>query len=41
MMQEGVLQYQAYWGAQEVTLENHVAGIERHGTTFTKSRKVT
>jgi len=39
LMQDWVLQYQAYWGTQEETLENYIASIERSGNKLTKLKK--
>lgn len=39
LMQNWVLQYQAYWGTQEETLENYVASIEKDGKKLTKLKK--
>ena len=32
LMQDWVLQFQAYWGSQEETLENYINSIERYET---------
>ena len=39
LMQDWILQYHTYWGAEEETLENYVAGIERSGITLKKLTK--
>ena len=36
LLQDWLMQYHAYWGNQEETLENYVAGIERAEKTSTK-----
>lgn len=39
LMQDWVLQYQAYWGTQEETLENYIASIEGHENKLTKLKR--
>ncbi len=39
LMQNWIQQYQAYWGAQEETLENYIAGIKKGHRTLTKPRR--
>jgi DNA-binding transcriptional ArsR family regulator len=36
LLQNWLQQYQAYWGTQEETLENYIAGIKRDHRTLTK-----
>ena len=38
-MQDWVLQYQAYWGTNEETLENYITSIERSRDKLTKLKK--
>ena len=39
LMQDWVLQYQAYWGTNEETLENYITSIERSRDKLTKLKK--
>jgi DNA-binding transcriptional ArsR family regulator len=39
LMQDWIAQYHAYWGANEETLENYVASIEKGRNKLTKLRK--
>ncbi|MBI5645205.1 winged helix-turn-helix transcriptional regulator [Candidatus Kaiserbacteria bacterium] len=39
LMQDWVLQYQAYWGTDEETLENYIASIESQSKKLTKLKK--
>lgn len=39
LVQDWIRQYHAYWGAEEETLENYVASIERSGMNLQKLTK--
>jgi DNA-binding transcriptional ArsR family regulator len=39
LLQNWLQQYQAYWGTQEETLENYIAGIKRDHRTLTKLKR--
>lgn len=39
LLQDWVAQHHAYWGSNEETLENYIAGIEKSQHTLTKLKK--
>ncbi len=39
LIQNWIQQYQAYWGTQEETLENYIAGIKEEHRTLTKPQR--